>query len=103
MESISVLLLATVLVGGFTAILSLYCLKYRYADLSWNKWRTSSIVLLAVSFSLHTLGDYFSETYGKIAELALESIAHVIIFFAFLIFLYSSWEILAFASKHGFK
>lgn len=65
--------------------------------------RSWGLLLLALGFIIHTLGDVLSVRYGVQAELGLESIAHVIILFSFLFIIISSRDILNSIKGYWFK
>ena len=48
--------------------------------------RANGTLLLAIGFTVHNTGDYLGAFYGGSFELALESIAHLIILIAFVLF-----------------
>jgi len=102
MVSITVLFYGTIIVGAIASYLSFYSLNYALEeDKSILKSRFYAILIISLAFVIHTAGDFFS-SYADWVEHGLESVAHVMIFFAFLIIISSSKNILRVAEAHGF-
>ena len=58
------------------------------------KYRTYGLVVLCFGFVFHTVGDFLSAYYGDVTELILESIAHLIILIAFVLFYYAAQQVI---------
>ncbi|MBI4146379.1 hypothetical protein HY489_03510 [Candidatus Woesearchaeota archaeon] len=103
MDTISQLLLASIVGGVIASILSLYCLRYKAHALVWSPWRAWAVVLFAFGFSLHTFGDYLSVQYGESMERLVESVAHVILLIMIALLLSSYAQIKELAKEYGVK
>ena len=102
--SSGILLFLVVLIGFVSAAYAIYSPRYAGAE---NKrligFRAAVIVLLVVGYAVHTLGDYLTPMYGESAERGLESVAHVIIFAAFVLFFFVAKEAVRISKEYGFR
>ena len=83
----TILFAATVILGA-VAVFFAFRAKHHSIEETEKllKLRTYGILLLYVGFSVHTMGDMLSQSYGKSVELLLESIAHLVILVSFIFF-----------------
>lgn len=104
MAAITYIFGGTIIVGIIASAFAFYSLKYNLSEtFSSVKFRAIAVLLFAVSFIIHTAGDYFSGTYGESIEHNLESIAHIIIFIGFIFLLYSTKHLLKTSEEHGLR
>ena len=104
MVSIQVFFFGSIIGGVAGVWLGFTTLKYAImANQEYLHARAIALVLLAIGFTVHTLGDYLVPVFGDAGEMILESIAHVILLIGFIIFLKSANSILASAEEHSFK
>ncbi|PIN74143.1 hypothetical protein COV20_00835 [Candidatus Woesearchaeota archaeon CG10_big_fil_rev_8_21_14_0_10_45_16] len=104
METAVVLLIGTLLLGGVTVFLAFRCRSYKLdINSKFLDYRFMALLVVALAFSLHTLGDALMPSMGEEVEMLLESIAHVIMAVSLFIFLLGSRYLLRSAKEHSFK
>ena len=96
--------LAGSVILGIIAVMVAFSLRAEILpNTRWFRFMSFATLLLATGFVVHTLGDFLAPPYGYSAELALESIAHVIILVGFILFLLAARQVLDISKEHGFK
>ena len=84
--------------------LAVYWMKYEIVSGSnWIKLRAYGVILLAVGFIIHSIGDYLEGFYGESITLTVESFGHIIIFIGFFLFLYAAIELVKISKEYGFE
>ena len=100
----AILLIAAIAFGGAAVALAFAARKYA---LSVNKdalkIRATAMAFLALGFVVHTFGDFLEVPYGENIELAVESMAHVILLVAFIILALSAKSILKKTQEYWLK
>lgn len=102
---IGVTFLATILIGIVATIFSFRTIKYSLEEISDSlRLRAYAVAIICFGFIIHTSGDFFGQLYSnEVLELTLESIAHVIIFVAIILFLLSTKKIMEVARAYKFN
>lgn len=101
---ITLLFIGTIVIGLIASIFASRTLKYTIRTAKPVVMaRFIAILLMTFAFSLHTAGDFFGSLYNdENIEHMLESIAHVMLAVAFIIFLSASRKILKISREYGF-
>jgi len=93
-----------IVLGLIVACLGFYGKKYSFDEnKKYLNLRAWGLLILALGFIIHTLGDYLSPTYGHSVELGLESSAHFIIMLSFVFFIISAKDMLKNTKEYWFK
>jgi len=96
-----------ILTIAFGAVAVFFALKARRYAIKESKvplkLHAYAIMAFCIGFSLHTLGDLLAAYYGDSMELLLESIAHVIILAAFIIFYNAAHQTVKSTKEYWFK
>ena len=102
--AISIILTAMIILSAIAVYFGFYCKKYSFDEnKKYINMRSFGLLILALGYVIHTLGDYLSVFYGEKIELLLESSAHIIILVSFVFFIISAKEILKKARRYWFK
>ncbi len=99
-----ILLIASIVIGVTLGVLSLFTTKYAaFTSKKVLKTRATALILLAFGFAVHIFGDYLVPFYGEETELAVESIAHVILLIGFIILAVAAKNIFKETQRYWFK
>jgi len=103
---IDILMVGTIIVGALVVAFSRYSLKKYGTEVGYQilKVKHIAIILLAIGFALHTAGDFFGTMFNsETVELVIESIAHIILFAAFVVMVKASQKIISTSKEYWFK
>ncbi|HLC46885.1 MAG TPA: hypothetical protein VJI75_04040 [Candidatus Nanoarchaeia archaeon] len=104
MALITFILIGVIILGALAVFLAFRSLNNEIVPESrWFRYRAFAILLLVIGYIVHNIGDFLSQSYGSNVELSIESVAHVIILIAFILFLYSARQVLGISRQYGFR
>ncbi|PIN86939.1 hypothetical protein COV19_01950 [Candidatus Woesearchaeota archaeon CG10_big_fil_rev_8_21_14_0_10_44_13] len=105
MRGVYIFFAGSIILGLIASLLAFYAKKKAIDEnKEFLKFYSAGVLITCIGFSLHTAGDLVETLYDSVRTgMIMESIAHVILFASFLIFVVSAKRILKSSKQFWFR